>query len=193
MRASTGKATGVPPATGPPAAAVHIGRSDVRTEHRVEQLVHAFTGFAISMQACSPEHARNKQFYAVRLGAGQVGLVLDEGIWKHQETAYASHNSESHSLEPRIPVSDEHAHVDIETNGVLLERSVVVSELRSDPRTGQPLLALASGQVSIGDRLIAVNGHLLLGEGDRALEAVAIAFQGPRPLTLLFERKLTQT
>jgi hypothetical protein len=78
---------------------------------------------------------------------------------------------------------------------------VVVDELRADPTTGAPLLALASGRIAVGDELVAVNGRLLAlggagcggGSGGVAqLDAAAHEFSSARrPLTLLFRRRCT--
>ena len=67
--------------------------------------------------------------------------------------------------------------------------NIEVAELRDDPETGHPLLAKASGKVSVGDYVIAVNERLLSRYGTPTPEYVANEFRNsPRPLTVLFAR-----
>lgn len=72
----------------------------------------------------------------------------------------------------------------------LEEGVVTVAELRSDPYTHVPLLALASGRVAVGDAVIAVNTMPLDRHGSPpTLEDVATQFRrAVRPLQVLFRR-----
>jgi translation initiation factor 2B subunit (eIF-2B alpha/beta/delta family) len=66
---------------------------------------------------------------------------------------------------------------------------VEVAELKDSPQ-GAPLLAKASGEVTLGDRVLAINGHVLGRHGTVTLAQVAAEFKAaPRPVTVLFHRQ----
>jgi hypothetical protein len=65
---------------------------------------------------------------------------------------------------------------------------VEVADLKDGP-DGAPLLAKASGVVGLGDRVVAINGHVLGRHGPVTLAEVAAEFKlAPRPVTVLFHR-----
>lgn len=67
------------------------------------------------------------------------------------------------------------------------EGRVQVSQLKSDPTTGEPLAAKACGHIKVGDEVVAVASRPLAMH--TTLEAVAAEFAAaPRPLTLLLRR-----
>ena len=66
--------------------------------------------------------------------------------------------------------------------------TVEVAELRHDA-AGMPLMAKASGHVSVGDAVLAINDTFLAQYGTPSLEAVAALFKAsPRPCRVLFRR-----
>ena len=72
--------------------------------------------------------------------------------------------------------------------GTEIVESIDVAELRDDPE-GRPLLAKASGKITIGDSVLAINGNALSRYGPPSLEGVASEFKSAtRPVTVLFER-----
>lgn len=67
--------------------------------------------------------------------------------------------------------------------------NIEVAELRDDPQTRRPLLAKASGKISPGDFVIAINHKVLSRYGPATLEQVAQEFKNsPRPCTVLFQK-----
>ncbi len=67
------------------------------------------------------------------------------------------------------------------------DKQVVITELKSDMDTGDPLLALASGQLKPGDIVVALNGQPLGLLQD--LHQISHSFrQAARPLTMLIKR-----
>ena len=67
---------------------------------------------------------------------------------------------------------------------------VAVARLRADDG-GMPMLARASGMISIGDHVIAINGKVLGRHGPPSVEDVeAELLAASRPMTVLFRRTL---
>lgn len=74
------------------------------------------------------------------------------------------------------------------SSGTELVESIDVAELRDDA-DGRPLLAKASGRISVGDSVLAMNGKALARYGPPSLEGVASEFKAAsRPVTVLFKR-----
>lgn len=66
--------------------------------------------------------------------------------------------------------------------------SVEVAELRNDA-AGVPLLARASGKVSVRDVVLAINDTWLAQHGTPTLDSVAALFKAsPRPCRVLFRK-----
>jgi hypothetical protein len=67
--------------------------------------------------------------------------------------------------------------------------TIEVAELRDD-KEGKPLLAKASGRISVGDSVIAINNRYLARAGAPTLAEVAAEFKNaPRPMVVLFRRR----
>jgi len=74
------------------------------------------------------------------------------------------------------------------SSGTEVVESIDVAELRDDA-DGRPLLAKASGRISVGDSVLAINGKALARYGPPSLEGVAAEFKAAlRPVTVLFQR-----
>lgn len=148
-------------------------------------MLAAFTDYASAVQTSAPSQAAALPHYAVSLGAGPVGMVLrlvagdgngggESGAGDSAEAACGTVDGSGCGCSIGSPPAPPR---------------VLVDELRADPATGAPLLALGSGRISLGDELLAVNGRLL-ALAPSPLDAVAAEFcAARRPVTLLLRRR----